>query len=404
MQKSVGIFHLSNKALSFQMLEQINGNYLFDAKQFKRVIMPSNVLDIENYLKDIHNTLTTLNNQHLSLNVIIDDSILESVQVKLIKTTLLSEDISKLDDASVALEQLITQQIAQFENEQSVTKIATAITYEYLLYKSNNQVKIYHEFPKGKKFTKIVAKTSFAYQPKTCNYKHILSLFQALPSDELNVMLSSQINSVNLKDNSQVNLSVQVNQQSSVLALVYNGAIINYKKLLVGTDNLIYKIAIDEHISFNQARNKVKYLTKIDTSTTIEDQNLSLSYSLLKFFESFIQEQMIDFVAQKYIAPEKLNTLSFSGELDWMNNYFEKMSFLPSKIGFSQMYKPLSNTLNPLEKTQEPLTFSVLNFLNTFVWKQTNTVNTISSHYDLQHTKKQRFLLLRELFANLKLV
>ncbi|UUD35862.1 hypothetical protein NPA08_02735 [Mycoplasmopsis citelli] len=406
MEKLFGNFHISKKQISFALVKQVNGNYLHCDKIAPKVIFPTNVDDVENFIIDIKNSLDKISNKYLYVNVVIDDSQLNDLNVNLIKNTLESDDIIKLDDAPEAMEQLISQQIQKLIQTNNWQLVGTKVTYEYLLYKANNQIKVYHQFPRGKKFTKIIAKTSFCYQTYDENYNKIISLFQALPSEQFNVILTSQAHSAKLKNISGVNLSVEINDDYTLLKLVYNGAIISYRKLLVGTDNLIFKIASKQKITLRQATNKVKYIiNKNDNTQTWTDQNLSNAYIYLKIFGDFLELQMKNFVNWKYISPEKLNTLSFSGVSDWMNSYFEKMYFLPTNLGFINLWKHQGTLLNyKLQKIQEPITLGVMSFLENFVFKEHNTVNTISSHYDLKNTKKQRFLLFRELFANFKLL
>ncbi|UUM20123.1 MULTISPECIES: MAG3720 family protein [unclassified Mycoplasma] len=406
MQRLFGNFHISRNQIAFDLVEQVTGNYLIHTQPELKVTKPSNVSDVKKLLKEIDKQLSLFNNKHLSINVIIDDSQFEELNVSLLKTTLENEDIDMLDHAQVAIEQLIDKQIEQFIKLNNVQLVGTKVTYEYLLYKSNGQIKVYHVFPRGKKFTKIIAKTSFCYQKYSSKYNQILSLFGALKADQINLMLTSQVNSAMLKNEQGVHLSIENNHECTLLKLIYNGAIISYKKLLVGTDNLIHKIALEQNISIKNTLNKVKYIINQNDNTQIwTDQNLSEAHVYLKMYADFLEQEMKKFVSQKYISPEKLNTLSFSGESDWMNNYFEKKYFLPSNLGFVTLWKQQNTSLsNKLQKTQEPITISVMEFLKDFILKEHNTVNTISSHYDFKHTKKQRFLLFRELFANWKLI
>ncbi|WP_025755496.1 MAG3720 family protein [Mycoplasmopsis cricetuli] len=396
-------FYIQRNQIIFSPIEKINGNYLLSQKLNKKVIMPNNIFDFAEFIENTKNNLSNLHNFKININLIIDDSEIENIAHNLIKTTIYGNQIENFNNLENDIEKIVSNKISNHLKQNNAILVGSKINYEYLLYKNNSQVKVYNAFPKGKKFEKLIIKTSYFYQFATFKYNDILSVFKALPNENINCILKSQITASFLKNQNLVNFAFDVNKHFISMALVYNGVIINYQKIMVGTINLIFKIAKTLQISFKNAQNKLKYvLINFAENKFIEDENLKKIFEIVNLFVLQIQQLAIKLINQKFLPKEKLNILSFSGELDWMNNFLAKKTSIKENLGFASLAN--SNNLIPKNlDTNNTIIEGAMVFVNKYLSQPSNPVNTVSSYYNLKQVKKHK-ISFRDLFAFKKFI
>ncbi|WP_036464748.1 MAG3720 family protein [Mycoplasmopsis sturni] len=393
MNLSVANVYLGLNKIHFILVKENNGDYFLDKQIGELFFDYQNKNELQKHLYKIAQVLNSLESKP-NLNLILDDDFFTTLNFHTYNTFIQHGEITNFENFNI--KQLIINNIEYQTQKNDLHLLGEIINYEFIL-SWKGTTKTYYQFPYSRKFEKLKARSSYFTIANTDPNYELLSWFLALPNNKVHIILKSQIYAA-LMTESNLNLSVDINGNYFTLSLVKNGAILKYEKLIVGTNNLISDVATILNKSQNLVLPQINYVLNFANPKMLSDLNLKLVANEVDTFLKMLTLTISDFVNQNTIDSKRLNSVSFSGELESLNNRLQSLSYF-EKLGFTKV--GVRTNKKSIYQIQNTISGAIF-FVNSFINNQQNPTNTISSHFDLPQ-KKQKFFF-KELFAFKKLI
>lgn len=393
MKKFFVNFSITNHMFAWVILEDCSDNY-FVIK--KNTITPKNIEDIYIELAKVNDFINKLSTRKdIIVNVIFDDDQLQNLSLQITHTQV-SKIIKKkvISSVSTELEDIIN-------NYYNINKIhvLSKQTYHYSTI-NDGQIKEYLEFPINKNASKLKAKTATFYlKDNNQELEDIKTLFSKYFFKNVNYFTKSTTLASYLKNYDDYNLLIDLNNNYLVIAICFNGVIVKYQKILVGTSKFYNFIAKKTNLSQKDVKNRVMFLINKNFSCDFNDEILDFISQNLQTFTESLKNQVntfIDTSINKDTTKLTFNKIVFSGALA---NYWSKnFSFENYKYKSKEILSPDKNML--LFRFNNLEIMGAVNLTNNHKQEDQSQIDTLTSYFAIDQ-KKSFFKKIKHIITNI---
>ncbi|MBW0603379.1 MAG3720 family protein [Mycoplasmopsis anatis] len=374
-------FRVSKNYISWTVLEDC------DTKQ-KTVratekLIPVSSSDISNMFRSIKKYINNLPlNKNVITNVIFNDDVLSNLEIKLVETHYLQECFS----ADKSVKDNLSLQLSKHFHDSEYTPV-TISSYRYLAHQKIS-VKEYLQFPLNKQFDKLISKNSAFVTTDIESLNNIQKLFE-YNFDKVNYFIKTQSLANNYKEFDGFNLLLDTEDSYSSLSLVYNGAVIKYKRLSVGMDKIYEMINQNSKTSKSNTdiQNIIRYLTRNKNFNIVDEGVVSIKEMLEEFASCYIK-LIEEFLSCDELKNQKINVLALSGVLaNIIETKLNPSTFNLNKV--HNLYKDNSESIF-LNNDIAILQSNIMTKLDEE--DQNKTVNTITNRINNEINPRKSFL------------
>lgn len=374
-------FRVSKNYISWTVLEDCETKQ--KTVRVSEKLIPVNSSDITKMFDSIKKYLNNLPlNKNVITNVIFNDDVLTNLEIKLIETHYLQECFSA--DKSVK-DELSLQLSKHFHSSEYIP--VTIKSYRYLAYQKVS-VKEYLQFPLNKQFSKLISKNSAFVTTDIETLNNIQRLFE-YNFDKVNYFIKTQSLANYYKEFDGFNLLLDTEDSYSSLSLIYNGAVIKYKRLSVGMDKIYEMINQNSKLtkSNTDIQNIIRYLTKSKNINILDDGVVSIKKMLDEFAACYIK-LISEFLNCDELKDQKINMLALSGVLaNIIETNLNPSAFNLNKV--HNLYKDNSESIF-LNNDIAILQSNLMTKLDEE--DQNKTVNTITNRINNEINPRKSFL------------